>query len=220
MVMGKAWFLTMTMAALVSCMSTPTSSSGLTDTGGEGEGECTPDPDPIDAACVLCEPNANAPSISGSIVVAGTQPMPTASGGDPTGVWVGSDVTISVPEEAGAFVDVGASSFEGSGWIVFNQDGSFELLIDGEASVLLSGAEEPIVQAASAGAKGDYSVNGTSLSFSPDCQFSNAESQMAEGGSIRLESNPFSVTGSRMTLFVQITVQGFTLDVVLELDAA
>ncbi len=120
---------------------------------------------------------------------------------------------------AGEFVDVGASSFHGSGWIVFASDGTFEFLIDGEATVMLNGASEPIVRGATGGAKGSYAVQGTSLSFSPECQFSDSE-ETIEGGGIRLDSNPFSVSGSSMTLQAQMTVQGIAVDVVLVLDSA
>lgn len=203
--------------AIAACGS-GSSTSPLT-TGGEGEGECTPDPAPIDPECVLCEPNANAPAISGRLVVEGTEAAPSASGGDPTGIWVGRNVVVTLPAAAGEFVDVGGSSFHGSGWIAFGSDGTFEFLIDGEATVLLAGANEPIVRGATGGAKGTYSVQGTSLSFAPECQFSDSE-ETVEGGGIRLDSNPFSVSGSTMTLQAQMTVQGIAVDVVLELDSA
>lgn len=214
-----AWWLGV-VVAMAGCGGSASAGSPLT-TGGEGEGECTPDPAPIDPECVLCEPNANAPSISGRLVVEGTEAMPSASGGDPTGVWVGRDVIVTLPAAAGNLVDVNASSFHGSGWISFGADGSFEFLIDGEASVMLTGANEPIVKGASGGAKGTWSVAGTSLGFSPECQFSDDPEAIGnEGGGIRLDSNPFSVNGSTMTLQAQMTVSGIAVDVVLELDSA
>jgi hypothetical protein len=212
---GFTWWFGL-VVAMAGCSGSTATSSPLT-TGGEGE--CTPDPAPIDPACVLCEPNANAPSISGRLVVEGTEAMPAASGGDPTGVWVGRNVIVQLPAAAGEFVDIGGSSFHGSGWIIFGGDGTFEFLIDGEATVLLSGASEPIVRGATGGAKGTYSVQGTSLSFAPECQFSDSE-ETIEGGGIRLDSNPFSVSGSTMTLQAQMTVQGISVNVVLELDSA
>lgn len=218
MATGITWWLGLVVVAMVGCSGSTASTTPLT-SGGEGEGECTPDPAPIDPACVLCEPNANAPSISGRLVVAGSEAVPSASGGDPTGVWVGRSVTVQLPEAAGEFVDVGASSFHGSGWIVFASDGTFEFLIDGEATVMLNGASEPIVRGATGGAKGSYAVQGTSLSFSPECQFSDSE-ETIEGGGIRLDSNPFSVSGSSLTLQAQMTVQGIAVDVVLVLDSA
>lgn len=217
MAKGITWWVGLVVAA-AGCSGSTAATSPLT-TGGEGEGECTPDPAPIDPSCVLCEPNANAPSISGRLVVEGSEAMPSPSGGDPTGVWLGRTVTVEVPAAAGEFVDVGQSSFEGSGWITFGADGSFEFLIDGEATVMLAGASEPIVKGATGGAKGSYSVQGTSLSFSPECQFSDS-AETIEGGGIRLDSNPFSVSGQTMSLQAQITVQGITLNIVLELDAA
>jgi hypothetical protein len=177
------WFGLLAMAACGSGSST----SPLT-TGGEGEGECTPDPAPIDPACVLCEPNANAPSISGRLVVEGTEAVPSPSGGDPTGIWVGRNVIVQLPAAAGEFVDVGGSSFHGSGWIAFSSDGTFEFLIDGEATVLLSGASEPIVRGATGGAKGTYSVRNV-LSFSPSASSVTArDDRVAASGSTRTRS--------------------------------
>ena len=203
---------------IAGCGSSASTGSGLT-AGGEGEGECTPDPAPIDPQCVLCEPNANAPEISGRLVVEGTEAVPSPTGGDPVGVWIGRSVTVQVPAQAGGFVDVAASSFHGSGWITFGRDGSFEFLIDGEASVKLNGSDTPIVKGASGGAKGVYSVSGSSIGFSPECQFSDDPDLASEAGGIRLDSNPFSVSGSSMTLQAQMTVSGIAVDVILQLDA-
>lgn len=216
---GTLWLAVV--VAMSGCGSSASTGAPLTSGGeGEGEGQCTPDPAPIDPECVLCEPEANAPAISGRLVVEGSEAALSPAGGDPTGVWVGSDVVVTLPPEAGEFVDVNASSFHGSGWIVFNGDGSFEFLIEGEATVMLAGASEPIVRGASGGAKGTYSVNGTSLSFSPECQFSDDPEMQDQAGGIRLDSNPFTVSGNSMTLQAQMTVQGIAVDVTLRLDAA
>jgi hypothetical protein len=215
------WWLAMVLAAGASGCTGGTSTTGSSLTnGGEGEGECTPDPAPIDPACVLCEPNANAPAISGRLIVEGTEPAPTAAGGDPTGVWVGRAVTVNIPAAAGDMVDVAASGFQGSGWIAFNADGTFEFLIDGEATVRLTGADTPIVKGASGGAKGTWSVAGTTLSFAPECQFTDDPEAIGEAGGIRLDSNPFSVSGSTMTLQAQMQVSGISVGVILVLDAA
>jgi hypothetical protein len=106
---------------------------------------------------------------------------PTLSGGDPTGEWTISHVTVYLPGIAAVVVDAEASTVEGDGWFRFG-DGTFEFEIDVALSVVPGPDADPLIASQlMAGSKGTYEATGTNLSFSPACYFGDEDTSTSGG---------------------------------------
>jgi len=167
------------LALAVGCSSDPGPSAEEKRTAIDGAGD-----DPAGGECTLADAPGGLPEVSGTFLQTGgadPQTPPTLAGGEVTGLWAISGVTVYLPGIAALIVDAEASTVDGQGW--FNFDGqNYEFVIDVDLSVLPGPDAEPLLATAlETGSMGSYTVEGDNVEFVPDCFFG-ADQVADEGG--------------------------------------
>ncbi len=133
-----------------------------------------PTPDATPAGCSP-QLGSTAPPLSGTFVfTSGSMAMspPALAGGDPSGTWVGTRVTVYLPALAEVAVDPAASTVAGSGWLRFNGS-SYELALDVDVNVSIFGS--PMAMPVHLRSLGTYAISGANLAMTRQC-YEGAES--------------------------------------------
>jgi hypothetical protein len=168
-----------------------------------------------DAAVSSCDLGATPtmPTLSSEFVIEGTDggTLPTPTGGDETGTWVYTKITLYLPSQASGQVDPAASTIEGKGFMAL-ESGSFRNLVD-TTTKLKTTVVGTVTRATSAKALGTYVKDGPSLTFTASCRDRTDTSP--------LKNVRFSrVDATHGQLFVQTTTQIGTADLVVDVEKA
>lgn len=183
----------------------------------DGGGSITPPSATPPAAPSMCaygtEPSA--PTVAGEFAILGGTEMiapPAPTGGDPSGIWVASGMTVYLPDFARGQVDPEMSVIAGTGWFAF-ESGRFRFHVDVDLTIVTM-IVGTIRQASGGGATGAYSMEGNEIVFAPDCM------EMADSGELMGEisrRNGFSRTGDTGRLVVRLDSMLGTATLVVEL---
>lgn len=172
-------------------------------------------PPPPSAAMCAYGTAPTAPMVSGSFAILGGTEMvapPASTGGDPSGVWVASGMTVYLPSFAQGQVDTTMSAMTGAGWFAF-ESGQFRFHVDVDLTIVTM-IVGTIRQATGGGATGAYSMEGSEIVFEPSCM------EMADSGELMGEisrRNGFSRTGDTGRLVVELDSMLGTATLVVEL---
>ncbi len=168
----------------------PTPDGGSADAGAPRDAGSPPDAGRCDVSPI---PDA-LPSLDGSFaVITATSGPPTATGGDPVGVWVMDDVTLWVGQAAADMFDEEMSGMTGTAWVALFADGTVRM--DFHFEVRLEGTLAGTIRRPSGfAARGTYTITGNHIDVTPDCVQPNGDMAMMGGMSSGLD---FSVEGDR-----------------------
>src|SRR5690606_9015258 len=158
--------------------------------------------DPGPATCNEVVAPAGLPSAQGRFVHtggAGAQTPPAQTGGDPTGRWALSGVTVYLPPEAALLINAEASTVAGNGWLEL-RDGRLVMGMDMDLALYLGDSpfvEMPLQSTAIV----NYSISGNTLQAEVVCVEGVDSSDPAlQGQELTIgESAPFTVTGDTAT---------------------
>jgi len=132
------------------------------------------------AACDVGAVPSSVPQLVGKVVVAGVADggaPPAMTGGDETGLWGYSAITLYL--EQGAPVDPAASKIEGSGWLALS-GGAFRQYVD-TVTTLSTSVVGVVVRGNDTRARGAYAKSGASLTFTPECRESSTADTTSTG---------------------------------------
>lgn len=182
-----------------------------------GPSSTSPPAVPPAAPAAMCAYGTEPPAdtVAGSFAILGGPEMvaaPPPTGGDPSGVWVASGMTVYLPSFAQGQVDPVMSVIAGTGWFAF-ESGRFRFHVDVDLTIVTM-IVGTIRQASGGGSTGSYSMEGNEIVFAPDCM------EMADSGELMGEisrRNGFSRTGDTGRLVVQLDSMLGTATLVVEL---
>lgn len=153
--------------------------------------------------CDVGTPPPGVATITGTFVQ-NDVPVPTTTGGDPTGTWVFTKSTTILPAFAKGQVDEKMSSSVGSGWARF-EGGKFAIA-SAFHTVLATAALGMVDQDNVSATKGAFTVDKDVLMLVPEC-----------GGQSMFDKPPrFTRAGDTLTLVLHAAAMSGTVDIVVE----
>lgn len=154
-------------------------------------------------ACDVGTPPPGVTTITGTFVQ-NDVPVPTTTGGDPTGTWIFAKSTTILPAFAKGQVDEKMSSSVGSGWARF-EGGKFAISSSFH-TVLATAALGMVDQDNVSATKGAFTVDKDVLMLVPEC-----------GGQSMFDKPPrFTRAGDTLTLVLHAAAMAGTVDIVVE----
>ncbi|MBX3191485.1 MAG: hypothetical protein KF819_31105 [Labilithrix sp.] len=140
------------------------------------------------ASCDL-GPLPTMPPLTSEVVIAGPDggAPPAATGGDETGVWVYTKITLHLPSQASGQIDPAESKIEGTGSIQL--DGATFRQFSDTTTVLSTSVVGKITRAGSAKAIGTYEKGADGLTFAVTCRETTGEGgTLGEVGFSRIDA--------------------------------
>lgn len=138
--------------------------------------------------------------------------IPTPTGGDPTGDWRYTKLTIYLDESARSLVDLSKSSVEGKGFGSYsgmNFRNTTEQKIVLETTVVGT-----VTRGTSTKAKGTWKMDGNEIAYTPECVESTAEGSIERVGWSRIDADR-----ARLQFKPKPTAMGdFTKQIVIDLE--
>jgi hypothetical protein len=135
---------------------------------------------------------------------------PMLAGGDPSGEWAVTGITLFLPSVAMSLVNVESSSLSGSAWLDLGSDGTFQMTFDMDVDVRIGEGESESSFAMGnllAGAIGTYSVSGSSVMIADDCFYNEGLDMFGSASSGAGISREFSFERSGTTGRFIVTLQ-------------
>lgn len=166
-------------------------------------------------AAVTCELGAQPtmPAITSAVVIQGVDggaAAPVATGGDETGLWVYTKITLYLPSQAAGQVDPAESKIDGKGFIALGA-GKFRQLVD-TTTVLSTSIVGKVTRAGSTKALGTYVKTDATAKLTVECRESIGETNtLGDVGFSRVDA-------THGTLHLTTTSQIGTANLVVDLE--
>lgn len=213
--------LVLTVSPLVGCDGTdasPASDAGLADAPdaavADAPGDAIADAEAEAAATCDIGVVPTMPALTSEVVIEGGEggAAPAATGGDETGLWLYTKISLYLPAQASGQIEPAESKIDGKGFIELD-GGRFRQLVD-TTTVLSTSVVGKVTRAGSTKASGTYAKSGATATLTVACRESTGETgTLGDVGFSRVDA-------THGKLHVKTTSQIGTANLVIDLEKA